>query len=458
MPDLATIFRSSIQRLTRPRRILLESKAVSAGTSEIQRIEPADPLLAVVRERHPLLLIHGGAGTGKTTLVQKIKSSELRVIVLAPTGVAALSAGGQTIHSFFSLPPGIINAQDIRWTNRIRTVLNHLDLIIVDEISMVRADLVDAISRALKVNMQNDRPFGGIPVLLVGDFLQLPPIASAEETEILSQRGYQSHYAFGARNICGQPIKVIELNTVYRQQDPLFIELLQQVRCGRNLEAVVQTLNERCCRPHRASVKPILLTPRNEDAESYNRAGLGALPGESALYQGSTDGDFGSDRLPAPEFLYLKLNARVMMTKNYPGKKWVNGTLGTCTRLSEDRIWVKFDGSATEQQVDKTVWESVKYRYDPLIDRASPRVVGTYTQLPVRPAWAITIHKSQGLTLEDVRLDLGLGAFSPGQTYVAISRATSLEGLSFARPLTVSDVIVDHSIVDNVAGMEQWAN
>jgi hypothetical protein len=420
------------------------------GNVSLPAVEVGDTAgaLAAIRQRMPLLLIHGRAGTGKTTLIQSIKESGLRVAVVAPTGIAALTAGGQTIHSFFGIPPHIINLEEIESSNRLRNIVNHLDLIVIDEISMVRADLLDAIEKTLRIHRRSELPFGGCPMALMGDFLQLPPITTEEDAAVLRSKGYETLYAFGAHCLQTLRPKVIELSTVYRQNDPKFLELLGQVRLGQNLERVVRILNDCCHREHRALAQPILLTATNYAADGYNRAGLRALPGRSTVYQGWVEGKFKRDRFPAPEHLELKLRSRVMMVKNDPEGRWVNGSLGTCTRVSEEGVWVQLDGTSHEHSVDRVTWDSIEYRFDPMNQTVRSGTVGSYSQLPIQPAWAITVHKSQGLTLEDVRLDLGAGAFSTGQTYVALSRARSLEGLSFSRLLRVSDVLVDQGLVE----------
>lgn len=318
---------------------------------------------------------------------------------------------------------------------------------------MVRADLLDVIDRTLRVHLDRNRPFGGKSILLAGDFLQLPPIVEEHDAPILQHRGYEYTHAFGAK--CFENItdlKLIELTTVYRQSDPEFLELLQNVRMGENLDNTVQRLNLRCHRLHRTTSKPVILTCRTSAALEYNRQGLAALPGDPIQYVGIIKNDFRilRDKLPAPEYLDLKKGARIMMVKNDPEKRWVNGSLGTVSKLTSAAIWVRIDGISKEEEVHQAEWESIEYQYDPLTQRVDPVVVGTYTQYPLVPAWAMTIHKAQGLTLDDVRIDLGQGAFSPGQAYVALSRARSLDGLSFGRPLKISDVIADTKLVKGV--------
>lgn len=410
-------------------------------------------LIAALKGTSPVVLLHGRAGTGKTTLIHSLKEDGFRHVVVAPTGIAALNAGGQTIHKFFGIPPRIVNLEDIKPRHRLGSILRRIDIIVIDEISMVRADLLDVIDKTLRVNLDRDIPFGGKKLLLVGDFLQLPPVVEETDASILQHRGYEHTHAFGAKCLfTQQQVAMIELSTVYRQSDPEFLDLLHNVRIGHNLDDAVQGLNLRCHRQHRNTAKPVILTPRADAASEYNRQGLSALPGSPTRFLGTVQDDFRimRDKLPAPEFLDLKVDARILMVKNDPDRRWVNGSLGTVSRLSESAVWVCLDGASKEEEVHPATWESIEYQYDRLTQRVNPVVVGTYTQFPIVPAWAMTIHKAQGLTLEDVRIDLGYGAFSAGQTYVALSRARSLDGLSFSQPLRVSDVMADTKLVEGV--------
>ena len=400
-----------------------------------------------------MVLLHGRAGTGKTTLIHGLKKEGLRHVVVAPTGIAALNAGGQTIHNFFRIPPRIVNLEDITPKKRLSSILHGIDIIVIDEISMVRADLLDVIDKTLRVNLDPEMPFGGKKLLLVGDFLQLPPVVEETDAPILRHRGYQYTHAFGAKCLfTRQQVRLIELSTVYRQSDPEFLELLHNVRNGHKLDDTVRRLNLRCHRQHRNAAMPITLTARKKAALDYNRQGLAALPGNPTRFLGTIEDDFRvtRDKLPAPEDLDLKKGARILMVKNDPEHRWVNGNLGTVSRLSESAIWVRLDGSSSETEVHQATWESIEYHYDRMTQRVNPVVVGTYTQFPIVPAWAMTIHKAQGLTLDDLRIDLGAGSFSPGQTYVALSRARSLDGLSFTQPLRVSDVMADTKLVEGV--------
>ena len=409
-----------------------------------------DLVLEEIRRKNPLVLVHGRAGTGKTTLVRSLAKRGLRHVIVAPTGVAALNAGGQTVHKFFGIPPTIVDLDGIHPNQRLKTILRRLDFLVIDEISMVRADLLDVVDRTLRVNLEVDKPFGGLPLLLVGDFLQLPPVVTDQDAEILKNRGYEVAHAFGAKSFRNIPVRIIDLDTVHRQKDPEFIRLLGNLRSGADLEATVDAINDRCHRLHRTSAKPVILTSRTAAAEVYNKTGLETLKGRPKQYRGIIKQDFrvDKDRLPAPEFLTLKVGARVMLVKNDPDNRWVNGSLAEVVKLTADGVWVKLDRDTSQYQVHPVTWESFEYRYDPATQRANPVVVGTYTQIPLQLAWAMTIHKAQGLTIEDVRIDLGPGAFSSGQTYVALSRATTMDGLSLHTPLRISDVKADLLIVD----------
>lgn len=401
-------------------------------------------------EEFPVVMITGRAGTGKSTLVREMaRLGGPRQVVLAPTGVAALNVGGQTVHSFFRLPPHIISPEDLRpITGRIQLYRN-LERIVIDEMSMVRADLLDAIDHSLRINRESNTPFGGVKIVLIGDLLQLPPVVPNEEAEILGNRGYTTPYIVSAKALQDLHVRFVELPTVYRQDDEQFIQMLTDIRVGENVESVANAINERCYGPHRQPVTPIILTATNAQADFHNHAKLSALPGHASVYTGILQGVFhlSEDRLPAPMHLELKVGARVILVKNDPGQQWVNGSLATVTRTDPSSVWVRLDGRTDECEINKERWDKIEYRWNQDQNRIAPEVVGTYSQIPLKAAWAITIHKAQGLTLENARIDLGAGAFAPGQAYVALSRVKSLTGLSLARLLTVADVRVDPTLL-----------
>lgn len=431
------------------RELLLPSTQLAAQS--IQALSPRRNLaLAMPSEDVPVVIITGRAGTGKSTLVRELaRVGGPRQVVLAPTGVAALNVGGQTIHSFFRLPPHIVDPQDIVPLPGRLHLFRNLDRIIIDEMSMVRADLLDAIDVSLRVNRQSDLPFGGVKIILIGDLLQLPPVVPNEEEEILQDRGYETPYIVSARVLQRLRVRFVEMRTVYRQKDEEFIQMLASLRVGGEIGSVVDSINERCHGPHRRTETPIILTATNAKADSYNQEKLLALPGRMFTYEGILQGNFNlkEDKLPAPIRLELKAGARVVLVKNDHGKRWVNGSLATVTRTNPNSVWVRLDGKGEELEVKKEKWDRIEYRWNHAENRIAAQVVGSYSQVPVKAAWAMTIHKAQGLTLENVRVDLGAGAFASGQAYVALSRDKSLNGLSLARQLTPSDVRVDPTLL-----------
>jgi ATP-dependent exoDNAse (exonuclease V) alpha subunit len=398
--------------------------------------------LDAIQSLDPAVFVLGRAGTGKTWLLRYVASRCGRQnAIVAPTGLAALNAGGQTIHSFFGIAPFGVGPQ-IEVRRLRKKLLKALDLLLVDEVSMVRVDLLDAMDKALRAAREVDAPFGDVQVVFFGDFLQLPPVVTANDGQILHELGYPSPYAFDARVLRDLSPTYVEMTEVRRQEDAEFIHLLGRLRSGEQ-EAVAE-INARCVGPHRASAAPILLTSTNRLADLYNARGLQSLPGASNVIEGRLSEKFGQDRLPAPQMLELKPRARVMAVRNDPQGRFVNGSLGTVTAIDNPIVSVLFDGRKEAVDIEPVTWESI--RYDMVDGKVSPTVIGSYRQSPLMPAWAITIHKAQGLTLEDVRVDLGGGAFASGQAYVALSRARTIEGLSLARPLTPRDLVLDPAL------------
>jgi ATP-dependent DNA helicase PIF1 len=414
--------------------------------------------LAAVDAKAPIILLTGRAGTGKTRLVQYIKSrpgGELQATV-APTGIAALNARAQTIHSFFHLEHVVLDAKRLSKSKGFSGIHRRMKRLVIDEISMVRADIIDAIDARLRYVRMDKRPFGGVQIIMVGDFLQLPPVVQDQDWPILENLGYDAPYAFNAHALQSMPVETVTLDRVWRQGEPDFVDMLGAIRTREGIEDALERLNARCVGVHRDGVQPLLLTPTRAAAERYNNQGIAALGKTRTGFRGSFDGDFamGAVNLPVPENIDLAPGARVMAVRNDPGGRFVNGSLGTVTRLDkEGGIFVQFDRRRDEDLVIPVTWEKIRQQWNEAEQRIDNQVVGTYKQIPLIHAWAVTIHKAQGLTLDDVRVDLGSGAFAPGQVYVALSRVRTLDGLSFARPLRASDVRADPVLV----AFTKWA-
>jgi ATP-dependent DNA helicase PIF1 len=411
-----------------------------------------DLSLALPDEDFSAVMIIGRAGTGKSVLVREMARLQgVNQVVLSPTGIAALNVGGQTIHSFFpNFPHHIIDPSNLEPVIGRRHIYQNLERLIIDEMSMVRADLLDAIDVSLRMHRKNGTPFGGVKVVMIGDFLQLPPVVKNEERPILEDLGYLYPHLVASKVLQNLRVRFVEMTKVYRQNDPQFIQLLGDIRLGRNLESAVNAINRTCYGPHRNAVTPIVLTPRNDEADRLNRTKLEALPSPIFRYKGIIQGSYNLERdpLPVPLYLDLKEGARIIMVRNDPGQRWVNGSLGVVNRTEPNCVRICLDGKTEEYEITKQKWEKIKYCWNQAENRIIPEVVGSYSQLPLKLAWAVTIHKAQGLTLENARIDFGSGAFAPGQAYVALSRVTSLEGLSLVRPLSVADVKVDPTSLD----------
>ena len=402
------------------------------------------------------LFITGKAGTGKSTLLKYFKANTgKKIIVLAPTGVAAINIGGQTIHSFFRLPPKIIQKDAIKRLKD-RGLFENLDMVIIDEVSMVRSDLMDGIDYALRLNRGKMKiPFGGVQMVFFGDLFQLSPVVENEARELLGEL-YSSPYFFSAKVFNDCNIRSIELSTIYRQKDSSFMELLNRVRNKEYTEEDLDTLNKRTQKDAVIPKKDttVILTTTNSLANTINQDRLSKLPGKEITYEALASGKFEESAYPTDTSLKLKKGAQVILIKNDPGKQWVNGTLAKVVALSKDSIVVDINGRTCDVPIVK--WQKIEYSYNEKEDKIEDEVVGAFAQYPIKLAWAITIHKSQGQTFEKVIIDLGNGAFTHGQLYVALSRCTRLDGIRLKRPVAHSDIIFDSRIYefkDRFAGL-----
>jgi ATP-dependent exoDNAse (exonuclease V) alpha subunit len=406
--------------------------------------------LAHVRDGDGHLFITGRAGSGKSTLLRCLRDLVPgEMVVLAPTGLAAVNVGGQTIHSFFGFPPRLIRSEDIRRSRNGR-LMRKLDLLVIDEVSMVRSDLMWAIDQSLRLNRGRPRePFGGVRLVLFGDLHQLPPVVQEVEVATHLHESFGGPFFFSLPALMdGAGTTLLELTAVFRQSEEALLRVLNRIREGDVEDHDLEVLNARVSpiRTLSEGEPYVILTPTNAAAHRINMAYLDALPGEARTYEAKVGGDFGAGAHPTDLTLTLKPGAKVMMLRNDAEGRWVNGTVARVARLEEKRVWVEINGR--EHEVEPVAWESRRYAYDQAAQRIVETVAGTFQQLPLRHAWALTIHKSQGLTLDKVYIDLGRGTFAHGQAYVALSRCRTLAGLALARRLMPRDILFDVSAMD----------
>ncbi|MGG5506962.1 MULTISPECIES: helix-turn-helix domain-containing protein [unclassified Myroides] len=428
-------------------------------------------VLQFINETKQSIFLTGKAGTGKTTLLKEIVSSTHKnTVIVAPTGIAALNAGGVTIHSFFHFPlaafiPDAVNppifSEYVKFENRVsikkhfrmsntrRSLFRNLELLIVDEVSMLRADVLDAMDFMLQTIRRNKQPFGGVQLLFIGDLLQLPPVVKNEEWEVL-RRYYDGSYFFHSNVVQANAPLYIELEKVYRQSDDAFIQILNNLRNNRISTADLQVLNQ-YVNPNFDQSKAegyITLTTHNAKADKINSDSLEALEAKAYTYQAEVVGDFPNSIFPIENQLHLKVGAQVIFVKNDLSfeKKYYNGKMGIIQKLSPSEIFVKFPEENEVIEVERYEWQNIRYKVNPNTKEIEEELLGTFTHYPLKLAWAITVHKSQGLTFEKAILDVSK-VFLPGQAYVALSRLKSLKGLVLLTPIQMNGLQNDYEVM-----------
>ncbi|MCL2479089.1 MAG: AAA family ATPase [Treponema sp.] len=418
------------------------------------------------------LFITGKAGTGKSTFIDYFRENTAKnTVYLAPTGVAALNIRGKTIHSLFQFPPKIISKDEIKdnkYNKKTRELFANLQTMIIDEISMARADIIDGIDFILKENRHNEDPFGGVQMIFVGDLYQLPPVISDREKVTVTFNGklhyegtlqgyfekiYRGQYFFNSKAFRNASFKYLEFKNIFRQRDDLeFIGILNAIRENTVTAEILDRLNTRHIpeagpeKTAQENSEPVItLCTTNARAKEINDTRLSELDTMMYMFEAEMSGEFetsyADNEYPADRKLYLKVNSQVMMIKNDREKRWVNGSMGIVKSLKPKEIVIRINGA--DHRVEKETWETVEYEYSEETKSVNTRVTGLFSQYPLKLAWAITIHKSQGKTFDNVIIDLEKGAFAHGQTYVALSRCRSLDGITLSRPVSRRDIILD---------------
>ncbi|WP_339618587.1 DEAD/DEAH box helicase [uncultured Salinibacterium sp.] len=417
--------------------------------SEITLSPEQAAVFAAIETTRENLFVTGRAGTGKSTLLNHLAhNTSKQIVICAPTGVAALNVGGQTIHSLFRLPIGVIADHELEQNDQLRKLLNTIETLVIDEVSMVNADLLDAIDRSLRQARQRKKePFGGVQVVLFGDPYQLAPVPGDPDERAYFEDRYRSIWFFDALVWQETDLTIYELTSIHRQHEDEFKYMLNAVRHNGVTAEIAGRLNAVGARPA-PNDGTITLATTNSTVTRINASALARLPGRVLTAKAEISGEFGGRAYPADEALELKVGAQVMFLRNDTQEggtqRWVNGSVGTVVKIA-DTVWVEVDGR--DYEVKPAVWEKFKYSYSARTKALRKDVVAEFTQFPLRLAWAVTIHKSQGKTYDSAIVDLGPRSFAPGQTYVALSRISRLEGLYLTRPLRPSDIIVDENVV-----------
>jgi len=417
--------------------------------SEITLSPEQAAVFASIETTRDNLFVTGRAGTGKSTLLNHLSNhTSKQIVICAPTGVAALNVGGQTIHSLFRLPIGVIADHELEQSDQLRKLLNSIETLVIDEVSMVNSDLLDAIDRSLRqARQRKNEPFGGVQVVLFGDPYQLAPVPGDPDERAYFEDRYRSMWFFDALVWDETDLTIYELTSIHRQHEGEFKYMLNAVRHNGVTAEIAERLNAVGARPA-PNDGTITLATTNRAVTRINATELARLPGKVLTAKAEISGEFGGRSYPADDALDLKVGAQVMFLRNDTQEggtqRWVNGSVGTVTKIAST-VWVEIDGR--DYEVKPAVWEKFKYSYSARTKALRKDVIAEFTQFPLRLAWAVTIHKSQGKTYDRAIIDLGSRSFAPGQTYVALSRISSLDGLYLSRPLRPSDIIVDDNVV-----------
>lgn len=422
-------------------------------TNEIVLNEEQESIKKLIEETDNHIFITGKAGTGKSTLLKAIRESTSKeCVVAAPTGVAAINVDGQTIHSLFQLPLNYDPDEEIEVSEKTKKVLRKIDMVILDEISMVRVDLIDSIDQVLRIARETSLPFGGVQIVMFGDLYQLPPVVADENLHKYLKKQFGGIYFFNA-NVWKQTEFIKhELQTIFRQADEGFKDILNSVREGECSVAHLYTLNKRT-----GGLLPteglVTLTSTNKRASEINEYHLNKLPGEIFTFEASISSNFDKSAYPTEPILRLKAGAQVMLVKNDSDSRWVNGTIAIIKEVSNLCIKVEIEGEV--HSLDREEWKKKRYSYNARKNTITQEEEAKFVQYPIKLAWAMTIHKSQGKTLDCALIDLGYGAFAPGQVYVALSRCKSLSGVYLKQVIRPKDIITDPNVIKFMKGKQR---
>jgi len=447
----------NIRELSTALNVSHETQKIKTKYNDADLADEQKALYELIEKTNGIIFITGKAGTGKSFLLEYfVACTNKQVAVVAPTGVAALNINGQTIHSFFGIDFNVQkpnDAEQMRMSNKRRAILSAIDVLVIDEVSMVRVDIIEAINKKMQIANNNSEPFGGKQVVLFGDLYQLPPVIDSGQLSRYLEDTYGTVFFFGAPSLLAGDLKVYELAVPHRQKDQEYLDILNNLRVGALNQSELDRLNQRCLAPPDDGGF-LTLTTTNAVADRTNIERLQKLDQPEFSYDATITGSITESAYPAPKTLILRVGAQVMMLRNdytdatpkdpKQQRRWVNGTLGIVSSLNVDTIKVLING--VEHSINKASWQKTQYEYDAFEKRLTQEVVATFKQYPLKLAWAVTIHKAQGQTYQSVAIDLGLGAFEAGQMYVALSRCVSMDTLYLRQPINSSDIKVNQEV------------